>query len=58
MITLEYEFITDLWKYIKKHRYYSDDAWTEGDQLLIKYKDVPYAPEMVKAYLDSIERRP
>lgn len=50
----EYEFIKELWKYIKKHRRYTKDAWDEGNALLIKYKEVPYAVEMVKAYLDTI----
>lgn len=51
---MEYKFICDLWQYMKKHRKYSQAAWNEGNQLLIKYKDIPYAVNMVKAYLDTI----
>lgn len=51
----EYEFIKDLWKYIKTHRKFNDKAWNDGDALLIKHRKVTYAPEMMKAYLDHIE---
>lgn len=51
----EHAFITEMWRYMRKHRKYTKAAWTDGDELLIKYNDIPYAPEMVKAYLDNIE---
>lgn len=53
-IKTEHDFVKEMWQYMKKHRKYSQDAWNEGNQLLIKYKDIPYAVNMVKAYLDTI----
>lgn len=51
----EHDFISEMWKYMRKHRKYNKEAWNDGNGLLIKYKDIPYAPEMVRAYLDNIE---
>lgn len=54
-IYTEYEFIKDLWKFMKENREFKLKTYTEGDKLINKHKEVPYALDMVKAYLDHIE---
>ena len=51
----EYQFILDMWRFIKRHRVFTEDAWNEGDELLKQHKEIKYAPEMLKAYLDTLE---
>lgn len=54
-IQIEHDFMQDFWYYIKEHRKFNNQAWSDGDALLLKHNKVSYAPEMMKAYLDSIE---
>lgn len=51
----DHEFILDLWRYIKTHRRYTETAFPDADELLNKHSKVKYAPEMVRAYLESME---
>lgn len=52
---IEYAFILDLWKYIRRHRENNDNAWIDGDELLKTHPDVSFAPEMLKAYIDTLK---
>ena len=50
----EHDFINELWKWIKKHRTFTEETWTEGDEMLLQFKDVEYGAQMAKAYIDYL----
>lgn len=51
----EHEFISLLWKLIRKHRTLTKQAMDDGDELILKYRDIPFALGMVKAYINTLE---
>lgn len=50
----EFQFLQALWDWMKKHRVFTESTWTEGDEMLLQFKDIEYGTQMAKAYIDYL----